>query len=92
MPKMAESEEIMKLTGTFEFIGIENIPGKKDPTKTYHNVALMQGNDVVKVFINDDTVKLFEGVKRMDKISCDLSVSIGSDRSYVGIDTVRKSN
>ncbi|MDF2804971.1 MAG: hypothetical protein K0S61_4876 [Anaerocolumna sp.] len=80
----------MKLTGQFEFIGIENITGKKDPTKTFHNVALMQGVDVVKVFINDDTMKQFDGIKKMDKISCDLTISISSDRSYVGIDAVRK--
>ncbi len=80
----------MKLNGQFEFIGIETIQGKKDTTKVYHNVALMQGVDVVKVFINDDTLKLFDGIKRMDKVSCDLRISIGSDRSYVNIDKVVK--
>lgn len=80
----------MKLSGNFEFVGIETIQGKKDPSKVYHNIALMQGNDVVKVFANDDTVKKFDGIKRMEKISCDLSVSIGSERSYIGIDAVRK--
>lgn len=80
----------MKLTGQFEFIGIDSITGKKDPTKVFHNVALMQGTDVVKVFANDEVIKMFDGIKRMDKVNCDMRISIGSERSYVGIDAVRK--
>lgn len=80
----------MKLTGEFELIGIETIQGKKDTTKVYHNVVLMQGMDVVKVFVNDETVKMFAGVKKMDKVKCDMAISIGSERSYIGIDNVVK--
>ncbi len=80
----------MKLTGKFEFIGVQEIRGKKDTTKTYHNVALMQGNDVVKVFLNDNTVKMFDGIARLEKLECDLTVNVGSERSYVGIDAVRR--
>lgn len=87
---MAESEEIMKLVGKFEFIGIEEIQGKKDPTKVFHNVGLMQGNDVVKVFLNDDKVKLFSGLKRFDLVECELNISIGSERSFIGVEAVRK--
>lgn len=79
----------MKLTGKFEFIGIQEIQGKKDTKKVYYNVALMQGIDVVKVFLNDDQIKLFANVKRMDQMECDLTVNLGSERTYVGVDAVR---
>ena len=82
----------MKLNGQFEFIGIETIEGKKDTTKVYHKVALMQGGDVVKVFINDDVLKLFDGIKRMDRLNVDMKISIGSERSYVGIEKVAKAS
>jgi len=80
----------MRVKGVFEFIGVQDIQGKKDVTKVYHNVALMQDTDVVKVFANDDTVKLFSGIKKMDKVECELNINIGAERSYLGINSVKK--
>lgn len=80
----------MKLKGKFEFVGIQNIQGKKDASKVYHNIVMMQDNNVVKVFADDKIIPLFNGIKKMDAIECELNINIGSERSYVGIESVRK--
>jgi hypothetical protein len=80
----------MKVVGNFEFVGVQEIQGKKDPTKTFYNVVLMQDNDVVKVFCDEKKKDLFKGINKLDKVQCLLSVNIGSDRSYMGIDDCKK--
>ena len=80
----------MKLKGIFSFVGMQDLQGKKDPTKMFHNIVLMQGIDVQKIFVNDDVAKQFAGIKPMDNLECDLSISIGHDRSYIGLDSFRK--
>jgi hypothetical protein len=79
----------MKLKGVFEFLGIEDLQGKKDPTKTFHNVSLLQGTDVVKVFLDDNSLQLFTGLKKMEKIDCELNISIGQ-KTYVNVIDVKK--
>jgi len=80
----------MKLKGKFEFIGVQDIQGKKDVTKVYHNAVLMQDSDVVKVFINDVTALLFKDFKKMDVVECELDINVGADKSYVNIVSVKK--
>ena len=41
----------MKVIGNFEFLGIEEIQGKKDPSKVFYNIVLLQDMDCVKVFV-----------------------------------------
>ena len=79
----------MKLVGNFEFLGIEEIQGKKDPSKTFFNVALLQGTDPIKVFVNEDDVDKFKGLKKLDTVQCALDISIGV-KTYVNILDVKK--
>ena len=50
----------MKVIGNFEFLGIEEIQGKKDPSKTFYNIVLLQDMDSIKVFANFEDVIKFE--------------------------------
>ena len=79
----------MKLVGNFEFLGIEEIQGKKDPSKTFYNIALLQGTDPIKVFVNEDDVDKFKGLKKLDTIQCTLDISIGV-KTYINILDVKK--
>lgn len=81
----------MKLTGQFNYLGIETIQGKKDPTKTFYNLALLQDNDVVKVFLDEDTVKKITDIKpsKMDNLHCELKISIGA-KTFVSLESVKK--
>ncbi len=79
----------MKLIGNFEFLGIEEIQGKKDPSKTFYNVALLQEMDSIKVFANEDDVVKFKGLKKLDTVQCALDISIGV-KTYINILDVKK--
>jgi len=79
----------MKLVGNFEFLGIEEIQGKKDPTKTFYNIALLQGTDSIKVFVNEDDIDKFKGLKKLEAIQCALDISIGV-KTYINILDVKR--
>lgn len=79
-----------KLSGQFDFLGVQGIQGKKDPSKTYYNVLLMQDMDVMKIFVNDQKVKLFDGIKKMDKVQCLLDVNFGGEKTYVNVVDCKK--
>lgn len=80
----------MRLKGKFEFLGIQDIQGKQDLTKVYHNVVLLQETDTVKVFLDDKVLPLFNGIKKMDEIECELNINIGINKSYLAIKSVKK--
>lgn len=82
----------MKLVGNFEFLGVQVIQGRKDVTKTYYNVLLMQDADIVKIFVNDEVIRLFDGVKKMDKVKCMLDINIGRQKTYINVLQVEKIN
>lgn len=79
----------MKLIGNFEFLGIEEIQGKKDPSKTFYNIALLQDMNSIKVFANYEDVIKFDGLKKLDKVQCALDINIGA-KTYINIIDVKK--
>ena len=79
----------MKVIGNFEFLGIEEIQGKKDPSKTFYNVVLLQDMDSIKVFANFEDVIKFEGFKKLDKLQCALDIKVGA-KTYINIIDVKK--
>jgi hypothetical protein len=71
----------------FEFLGLNEFQGKKDPTKTYYTANLLQGSEVVKVFLQEGQEVLFTGIHKMDEIECDLEINIGA-KTYVSLKSV----
>lgn len=43
----------MKVTGDFYFAGVECRHGFKDPTKVYYILGVMQGLDVLRLYIDE---------------------------------------
>lgn len=82
----------MKLVGNFEYLGAQKLQGKKDVTKTYYNVMLMQDADVIKIFGNEEIIQLFDGVNKMDKVQCLLDINVGRQRTYINVLQVEKIN
>jgi hypothetical protein len=82
---------IMLVKGNFIYLGLDTIQGKKDTTKTFYNLSLLQDTDVVKVFLDSETVKKIVNIKpnKMDKLNCELKISIGQ-KTYVSLETVEK--
>ena len=64
----------MKVKGKFEFLGITEFKGHKDPTKSYYNANLLQGTDILKVFLQENQFVLFSGLEKMDKIDVEFAL------------------
>lgn len=81
----------MKVKGIFNYLGLETIKGKKDPNKTFYNLSLLQETDVIKVFLDEESVKKITDIKlaQMDKLNCELKISIGQ-KTFVSLETVQK--
>lgn len=77
----------MQLNGKFEYLGINKFQGKKDPTKEFYSVNLLQGSEVTKVFLSDGQAVLFEGLEKMDEVECELKINIGM-KTYVSVVSV----
>lgn len=80
----------MIVNGNFLFLGVEELQAKADPNKKYFNISLLQGVDVLKVFGSPETVQKFTGIKPMDRIKCDLKISISGPKTYIDITSVTK--
>ena len=78
----------MKVKGTFEFLGITEFKGHKDPTKSYYNANLLQGTDILKVFLQENQLVLFSGLEKMDKIDVELDIRTGKNTTYINIVSV----
>ena len=73
----------MKLTATCIFQGFESRPGVKDPTKVYHEVALLDGMDQLRCSVNSDLLdKTLPGIPQYTPCKCtfDLNVRYNSLR------------
>ena len=79
----------MKVIGNFEYLGKEEIRGRKDPTKTYYNVVLLQDTDPVKVFVTAEDIHLFKDLQKMDSVQCALDINVGV-KTYINILDVKK--
>lgn len=79
----------MKLTGTFEYLGIDSFVGTKDPSQTYYSAALMQGTEVTKIFLKPEDVQYFNGINRMESVYAELDIKIGQ-KTYISLVSVKK--
>jgi hypothetical protein len=64
----------------FTYLGIDSFQGKKDPSKTYYNVSLLQGSEIAKVFLDAGQEVLFNGLEKFDEIICTVSWSLATDK------------
>ncbi len=67
-----------------EFLGLSSFQGKKDPSKTYYSANLLQGTDVIKVFLQEGQEVLFSGIAKMDEIEVEINIQI-REKTYLSI-------
>jgi len=70
----------------FTYLGIDSFVGKKDPTKTFYNVSLLQGSEIAKVFLETGQEELFKPLQKFDEIVCTASWRVGQDKYGVKLD------
>ena len=78
----------IKVNADFEFFGIEQRPNRKSG-EIYYFICLLQGFDMIKIYANDDVLLLFKDFEKLDKLNCNLEVSI-NERTYLNILDVKK--
>lgn len=66
--------------GQFVFLGINSFSGKKDPTKTYFNLNLLQGCETFKVFLDPGQEVLFKDCQVYDSLEIDYAAFVKTDR------------
>lgn len=61
----------MKLTATCIFQGYESRPGTKDPSKIYHEVALLEGMDQLRCSVDINLLdKVLPGIAQYALCKC----------------------
>jgi len=70
----------------FTYLGIDSFVGKKDPTKTFYNVSLLQGSEIAKVFLETGQEEIFKPLQKFDEIVCLVSWRLGQDKYGVKLD------
>lgn len=58
----------MKFTADVKYLNRESKQGIKDPTKTYHNVLVMQGADAPTFSCDEQVYNRLDGLKETDPI------------------------
>lgn len=72
----------MKLSSTCVFQGYESRPGKKDPSKIYTEVALLEGMDQIRCLVNADLVnadlidKVLPGLTQFSICKCQFELNV----------------
>lgn len=71
-------QAIMKFT----YLGIDSFVGKKDPSKTFYNLNLLQGSEVVKIFLETGQETIFEQLQidKFDELEAVVAFSLGTDK------------
>lgn len=70
----------------FTFLGMDEFIGKKDPTKKYYNVSLLQNSEIAKVFLDQGQEVLFKDLEKFDELECTVMFKLGQDRYGAKID------
>jgi len=70
----------------FTFLGMDEFVGKKDPTKKFYNVSLLQNSEIAKVFLETGQEELFRPLEKFDEIVAVVSWRIGQDKYGVKLD------
>lgn len=70
----------------FTFLGMDEFVGKKDPTKKYYNVSLLQNSEIAKVFLDQGQEVLFKDLDKFDELECTVMFKLGQDRYGAKID------
>ncbi len=71
---------IMQAKMRFTYLGMEDFKGKKDPEKTFHQVSLLQGSEIAKVFLEQGQEVLFSNVSKFDELDCNVMFSLATDK------------
>lgn len=71
---------IMQAKMRFTYLGMEDFKGKKDPEKTFHQVSLLQGSEIAKVFLEQGQEVLFANVNKFDELDCNVMFSLATDK------------
>lgn len=64
----------------FTYLGKDEFTGKKDPTKKYYQVSMLQGSEVAKIFLDQGQEVLFNDLEKFDDVLCDVMFKLGQDR------------
>lgn len=70
----------------FTFLGMDEFIGKKDPTKKYYNVSLLQNSEIAKVFLDQGQEVLFKDLEKFNELECTVMFKLGQDRYGAKID------
>lgn len=76
----------MQATMKFTYLGMDAFVGKKDPSKTYYNVSLLQNSEIAKVFLDQGQEVLFQDMQKFDEVICTVMFKLGQDRYGAKID------
>ncbi len=76
----------MQGTMKFTYLGMDEFNGKKDPTKKYYNVSLLQNSEIAKVFLDQGQEVLFKDLQKFDEVICTVMFKLGQDRYGAKID------
>lgn len=84
----------MKLKGAFIYLGVDTFHSEKQ-NKDYKSACFLQGTDVQKVFLNDNSEKLLKDIVVGHAISVELDIKTGQNTfvsllSVVPIDSDNK--
>lgn len=67
----------MKLSSTCVFQGYESRPGKKDPSKIYTEVALLEGMDQIRCLADADLIdKVLPGITQFSICKCQFELNV----------------
>lgn len=64
----------------FTYLGIDEYIGKKDPSKKYYSVNLLQGSEIAKIFLDQGQEILFRDMTKFDDLEATVAFSLGTDR------------
>ena len=79
----------LKVIGKFKFLGIESSTNFKTG-ETYNFLGLLQGIESIKLFANDKDLEHFTSIPVMSNVECELEISIGKEKTYTNIVSVKK--
>lgn len=73
----------MKLTGTFNYLGIDKFVSPKTG-QMFMNACFLQGTEVQKVFIQEKDLSMFSGIDTGVPVNVEFDIRVGQ-KTYVSV-------
>ncbi len=73
----------MNVKGTFKFLGVERFTSVKTG-EIFMNACFLQGTEVLKVFINEQSLPVLVGVDSETTVDVELDIRVGQ-KTYISI-------